>query len=150
VDIDLHVQSYFFAVRQKMFRLASFYQFLNSVEKKEHEFQVITDYEIRFTPHFAELGHKWGVWVPYEEIFPRMNFIYSNWSATKNVTAYPLMMLQEYAYPLIKRRSFFEEDPVWNVKKVDVLAYLKKNFTEVYERDIKPDMLQSKYRELVE
>jgi lipopolysaccharide biosynthesis protein len=143
IQFTTHIQSYFFVVRQKMLRLASFYQFLNSVEKKKHESQVILEYEIRFTPRFAELGYKWDVWIPYEEIVPRLTA-----DVIPNVTMYPLLMIRDYNFPLLKRRIFGEILPSYD-DRVALLTYLKKNFTEVYERDVKPEVLRSKYRGLI-
>jgi lipopolysaccharide biosynthesis protein len=143
IEFTTHVQSYFFAVRQKMLRLASFYDYLNIVEKKQHWAEFIA-YEVMFTPTFAELGHKWGVWIPFEEIVPRLKS-----AVVPNVTMYPLLMLRDYNFPLLKRRVFGEMLSVYD-DRVALLKYLKKNFTEVYERDVKPEVLQSKYRGLID
>jgi hypothetical protein len=66
-----------------------------------------------------------------------------------NVTMYPLMMIQDYNFPLLKRRVFGELLPVYD-NRVALLKYLKKNLPKVYERDIKPEVLQSKYRGLID
>jgi lipopolysaccharide biosynthesis protein len=143
IQYTTHIQSYFFVVRQKMFRLASFYDYLNSVEQKQY-WQEFIEYEIRFTPRFAGLGYKWGVWIPFEEIVPRLKS-----DVVPNVTMYPLMMIRDYNFPLLKRRIFGEILPSYD-DRVALLKYLRKNLPKVYERDVKPEVLQSKYRGLID
>jgi hypothetical protein len=58
-------------------------------------------------------------------------------------------MIQDYNFPLLKRRIFGEILPSYD-DRVALLKYLRKNLPKVYERDVKPEVLQSKYRGLID
>jgi hypothetical protein len=96
VVIPPHLQSFFFAVRSRMFLAPAFRRYWAELPAIRTYWDAVGLHEIRFTAHFAQLGFRWAPYLDTADLEP--------------VNDYPLMgmpaELLRRGCPFVKRKSF--------------------------------------------
>lgn len=120
--IKNHIQSFFYVFDKKVFQHKCFGKYLNKIKKQKNVVDVIKKYEITFTDYLVKHKFKFSTFVPK---------IIKNLPPEQNKTCYPLTLIKEYKYPLIKAKVFnggidTKESPA------ETLQYIKTCNSELY------------------
>lgn len=98
--IPPHVQSYWLAIRKRMFSSDAFWMFWKNLPKISDYNQAVGFYETTFTKYFSDLGFEWSTWVKgsdYEAL-------------TDNpLIATPVESIRDMKVPIVKWRAFFQD-----------------------------------------
>lgn len=117
-----HIQSFFYVFKKNVFNHKSFDKYINKIRKQKNIIDVIKKYECTFTDYLEKQNFKSATLVPK---------IIKDFSPEQNKTCYPLTLMKEYNYPLIKVKAFNNQidlkEPI-----EDSLKYIKENNEELY------------------
>ncbi len=102
--ITPHIQSYFFAVRKKMFISDEFIAYWRNLPMINSYWDAVSKHEVKFTEHFDKLGFKWGVYLDTQNL--------NNYNDYP-VIGMPAEMLRRQS-PFIKRKSFLFERHIYS------------------------------------
>jgi len=127
-----HIQSYFFAVGNRMFTSSDFIDYWDNLPEFKSWKDAVSLHEVQFTRHFANLGFSWDVYVDTD-------------NGLKGITGTCLLELMTYELlknnklPVIKRKNFSTEyDVVIGTTVGDstrkAFEYIRKN--TVYDVDL--------------
>lgn len=121
--IQTHIQSFFYTFRRNVFTSKYFSEWLNNIRKQPDVSFVIKKYECRFTNHLHKHGFTFSTLLPLE--------ISKDIKASDNKTFYPVTLVKNYNFPLIKTKVFkgnfdLRED------KYELSRYIKNTNSELY------------------
>lgn len=115
-EIQPHVQSYFWAFREKLFTSDLFKNFMDGIEKLSSPREIISKYEVPATAFFRKNG------------FTVKTYI--DWDGSLPPTACPVTLLQKRC-PLIKRKVF-QRTKYAKESVLKTLALIKKTNPKLY------------------
>lgn len=98
--IPEHIQSYFWAVRRRMFASDDFIDWWRQLPAIHTYQEAVSYHEMLFTRHFAQLGYRWDT------------FLQQSWYDTYEsyqVLSNPLRLIQLQRCPVIKKKSFLTD-----------------------------------------
>ncbi len=98
ISIEPHIQSYFFAVRNKMFKSKEFNDYWQNLPEINSYWDAVGKHEIKFTKHFENLGFKWDVYLKTDDLMPYNDY---------PMMGMPIEMLRRKS-PFFKRKSFLQ------------------------------------------
>lgn len=99
-QVPEHLQSHFLAVRSALLRSDVFWAYWQQMKLPQSYEQAVVCHELRFTAHFAALGHKWDSYLKTDDL--REVFV-------NPLMACPRELVAERGCPFFKRRSFFTD-----------------------------------------
>ncbi len=105
--IPEHIQSFFVAIRKRMFVNADFFSFWDKLDlSNKGLLDAIMEFELRFTEYFSQLGYCWDVYTKTEDLDSPVD-------NTLNFNPYyltPLELVKEYKCPIIKKKALIDEN----------------------------------------
>lgn len=120
--INTHIQSFFCIFKKNVFNSKYFIKYINNIKKQPSVIEVIEKYECTFTDYLNKHKFTYNTLVPIST---------KNIKSFENKTCYPLTMLKDFNYQLVKVKVFkggldLKENPQ------DVLEYIKQNNPTLY------------------
>ena len=120
--INTHIQSFFYIFKKNVFNSKYFINYINNIKNQPSVIQVIEKYECGFTKYLTKHKFTYNTLVPIST---------ENIKSFENKTCYPLTMLKDFNYQLVKVKVFkggldLKENPQ------DVLEYIKQNNPTLY------------------
>lgn len=119
-DFPTHIQSYFIAIRKKLFLDTSFMKFWNEMPYPDSFWMAVKEFEIKFTVYFEKKGFKWksiiDEWVINEEVSENINPSLS----------YAYSLIKEVEFPILKKKAL-GIDSVNYIESLEAIKYLENN-----------------------
>lgn len=122
-DFRYHLQSYFLVFRQPVIKSAALEKFLQQVKPEKDFWDVVYNYELKLTEYLKNKGFKASSYLP--SIIEKMEAP-SVRAGSRNKTVYPLSLIRDHHFPLIKLKCFnngfthaLQESPI------ETLNYIK-------------------------
>lgn len=122
-----HIQSFFYVFKKNVFNHKSFNKYINKIHKQKNIIDVIKKYECTFTVYLEKQKFKSATLVPK---------IIKDLPPEQNKTCYPLTLMKDYNYPLIKIKVFNKQIDLKESIE-DSLKLIQENNEELYEIIIK-------------
>lgn len=119
---EYHIQSFFYVFKKNVFTHKSFTNFFNKIRKQNNIIDVIKKYEFTLTDYLEKQEFKSATLVPT---------IIKGLPPEQNKTCYPVTLMKEYNYPLIKIKVFTKQIDIKESIE-DSLTYIKKHNIELY------------------
>ncbi len=126
-DFTYHLQSYFLVFRNSVIQSNALENFLAKVKKEKTFWDVVYNYEVKLTAYLQSKGFKEASYLP--NTLPTL----SHKNATPNKTVYPLSLIKDYHFPLVKLKCFnngfandLQESPL------ETLEYIKTKSPTLY------------------
>ena len=118
-----HIQSFFYIFKRNVFTSRYFINFMNKIKKLNSYIDIVTKYEFKLTKYLEKYNFKHTTFVPLE---------IENIKTYENKTCYPLTLLRDYKFQLVKIKVFtggldLQEDPK------EVLSFIKGKNPKLYE-----------------
>ena len=95
-----HLNSHFFALRRDFFLSWSYRDFICNMKNPGSYLESITQYEVIFTKHFADLNYKWAAYADSDR-FEGTYYAPFMFAASE--------LIEEDRCPIVKRRTFFSD-----------------------------------------
>ena len=93
--LDAHLQTYWVVVREKMLHDPHFFDYWQETQDPVTYAQAVSNFESRFSRHFADLGFSW------QAAFPAADF------GVENPTMEAPLALLGQGFPVVKKRLYF-------------------------------------------
>ena len=138
IDIPLHIQSYFIAIRKTMLTDSRFYEFWSTMKYPKNWNDAIVKFEFSFTHYFNGLGYRYST---YLEQYGKGKKLIDAGGDVSYTKAFEL--ISECEFPIVKYKSVMG---IYQYKQaVDVLNYIKQNTK--YDLDMIHDYINALDRE---
>lgn len=119
--LPMHIQSHFIAIRQKLLNSLEFHAYWDNMRPVKSYIDAISYHEAIFTETFSNYGYRYSIYIDTTNL--------------SKVSTYPLLMMaadlvKNYRCPIIKRRSFFTDMPIYlnetcNEQAYELFEYIK-------------------------
>ncbi len=102
-DIRYHLQSYFLTFRKPILQSGALEDFLKKVKKEKDFWNVVYNYEFRLAEYLQNQGYKADSYLP--AVINSLEAACVK-AGHRNKTVYPLTLIRDYRFPLIKLKCF--------------------------------------------
>lgn len=109
-DTPNHVQSYFIVIKKSLFLKSEFINFWKKMNYPISFSEAIKEFEIKFSLYFKNLGCNYTTWLE------KQNFELTLNEGETVYSKYPLELIRDYNFPILKKKAIYAKDIVDAVK----------------------------------